>query len=263
MLAKVPALTPDAVPAPPSFTATFNPSPNPPTSNQFFLTADGASVANLVLVDAPTEISITLAGEGASFSSRPIVWSLPPEGGELTPPTVVGNTLTFTVPAPKHVLFPWVFRFIVDFQDVIGVRSQNIYLAKTASGNREFILKYAPDNGNFSLVDSLDSAQDGVILGDQLVLVNTQVSTFALSLQSDPPSTLPPVFATDAIAWSSGSQPDWIPSVSGGGSAALTIQISPPAALGQSIGLQFAIVLNGLTILSPDPILINATIGDG
>ncbi len=42
----------------------------------------------------------------------------------------------------------------------------------------------------------------------------------------------------------------------------LLVSIEPEAA-GQSIGLQFRIAFNGVEILSPDPILINGTIGDG
>ncbi|MFL6259747.1 MAG: hypothetical protein ACJ76Y_08555 [Thermoanaerobaculia bacterium] len=268
MLAKISKLIPDGLPdtlptpAPPSFTATFNPSPDPPASNQFSLTdADGNNVANLILVNTFTEISITLA-EGASFSSPPIVWSLPPDSGE--PPTrVVDSTLIFSVPAPTHVLSPWVFRFIVNIDGITGIRSQNIYLAKPLSGT-SFILKYG-DNGNFSLVDSLDSSQDGAILGNELVMVNTQIDGGVIvNLVSDPPLDPAPVFASEPIVWSSGSQPGWVfPNPVPSDGLTLSFGIDQATAMGQSIGLQFAIVINGITVLSPDPIIINATIGDG
>jgi len=42
----------------------------------------------------------------------------------------------------------------------------------------------------------------------------------------------------------------------------VTIEITS-GVFGQSTGLLFQIVYNGVTFFSPDPILINSTIGDG
>src|SRR6476469_10823814 len=130
----------------PSFTATLNTSPDPPASNQFTLTDATGSTNNLILIDNDTNtIEITL--EGATFPTEgvnfpPIVWSLPPDSGAPTPVLMSDTTLSFIVPPPAHVLFPWVFRFIVDTPGATGIRSQNIYLAKPLSGT-SFILKYA------------------------------------------------------------------------------------------------------------------------
>jgi hypothetical protein len=258
------------------FTATFNPNPDPPAAYPFSLTTAAGPVSNLILVEeGATEISISITlAAGASFPATgspvpQIVWSLGPDVE--TDPVLIGDTLTFTVPAPTHVLHPWIFRFVANvavdgFPDITGVRSQSIYVAKTFSGS-PFILKYAPDNGDFSLVDSLDSNQDGAILGAELVMVNTQLGEVTVNLESDPAPASAPIFATEPIYWS-GTQPGWItllpPPSPDGTSLAFSID---PAAAGQSVGLQFAIVLNAgtpgsTTILSPDPILINATIGD-
>jgi len=269
--------------APPSFTATFKPSPDQAEPYPFLLTTeegDGLPVNNLIQVeDGATEISIaiTLAGD-ASFpttgSPPPIVWTLAPD--EHSPYVLSGNNnniLKFTVPAPSHVLHPWVFRFIVNISGVTGIRSQNIYIAKLLAAGPEIFLKYAADKGNFSLVEDLDSPQVGAILGEELVLVNVHPSrTMTVNLVSDPPPPFnTPVFASTPIIWSSGEQPDWITDFSPAESQ-LSFTIGPPAPtdpMGRSIGLQFAIAVtntttgDSMTILSPDPILINATIGDG
>jgi hypothetical protein len=256
-------------PAPPNFTATCNLSPAPPTTNQFsFKDEDGHNVANLVWVDATTTISITLS-DGANFSaSTPIEWSLPPDGGT---PTVAlnGNMLSFEVPPPQNVFHPWVFKIVADVPGVTGIRSQNVYLAKPANVEQEeFILKYSFADGSFSLLDSIsDSNQDGIILGEELVMVNVQCPrTFSVSLRADPsPSSSVAFAASNPVAWSSGLQPDWVdasrvaPDV-----VQFTLSYS---ALGQLIGFQFFIEItqDGQTVgvLSPDPILINTTIGDG
>lgn len=249
------------------FTATFNPSPNPPTSFPFNLTTDenGEPVPFPNLIVAPAaatevSISITLAG-GASFpTSRPIVWALDP-GVEVVY-ILSGSTLSFTVPTPLHVLHPWVFRFIADVPGIQGVRSQNIYVAKPASGN-SFILQYAPDNGNFSLVDSLDTGQDGAILGAELVMVNTQLDEIIVNIDPTVVQFTPPgiYWAGSASAPPAAIGVSYTPITSLASSLSFTID---SASQGQSIALQFAIATaDGVTILSPDPILINATIGDG
>ena len=249
------------------FTATFNPEPNPPTSNQFSLAVGDTDVSNLFPVDATTEIKITLA-EGASFPTTfpPIVWSLPPDSGEPTPvlsgPT--NNILTLSsVPAPAHVLSPWVFRFIADVNGVTGVRSQNIYLAKPLTADPEVFLQYGPD-GNFFLSESLDSPQVGITLAEELVLVNVHPSrSFTVNLVSAPSSSSIR-FADSPIVWSSGEQPDWISDFSSAASTlSFTVGQASPA-MGHSIGLQFAITVtpeggDPIRVLSPDPILINST----
>jgi hypothetical protein len=270
MLAKVPVhrLSPDVIAAPPSFTATLNLSPDPPASNQFSFAADGTSVDNLVWVDTPTmELSITLA-EGALFSDPPIYWSLVPDDASPPNPSVIGDTLRFTVEMPTHFLFPYAFRLSVDVPGITGIRSQNIYLAKPlAGGTLPLFLKYGSD-GNFSLVDSPDSSQDGKILGAQLVMVNVLPElaiTVTLLVEPDPPASAGFV-SENPILWSSGPPP-WLLMSPPPTSELLNLKFDP-SSMGQSTSFQFFVEVetNGgqtALILSPDPILINATIGDG
>src|SRR5436305_6187729 len=177
MLAKVQPFTP---PSPDtiqtvSFTATFN--PDPLKSNQFLLEMEGASWGGQKVLDegvTEVQVSITLATEGASFLPQgAIAWTLPPTNE--TGYNLIGNTtLQFIVPAPIHVLVPLVFRFIANIPGANGVWSQSILLAKPASES-PLTLNYDPGTGVFTILDSPGaSAEDGVTLGDDLVMVNTQ-----------------------------------------------------------------------------------------
>lgn len=265
MLAKIPLNLPEEEmrPAPPSFTATFNPNS---AAQQFSFSDGNGNVANLVLIDDSTQ-TITITLIGATFADIPIVWVLRPTG---TLPEIVlvhENTLRFTVPQPVHVLSPWAFGIVVNTPDVLGVRSQTIYLARSHSGVVNSWLTYNGGNGLFSLSD--DNSQPVFNVESQVFLVSASLPsnppTFSLNLAS---VSLPPgfsiTFAASPIVWSSGSQPEWIdltPSPT-----AVMMKINPSGA-GQFIGFQFAIEITTtagkLAVLSPDPILVNTTIGDG
>lgn len=279
MLAKVQPFTPGLpeplIDAPPSFTASFNPSPDPPATNQFFLTnGDGVSVFNRIVVDTDTTIRITLPEElDASFptsesSPPPIVWSVAPD--DPLEYSWTDKVFSFRVPAPLHVLHPWVFRFIVNVPGITGIRSQNIYIAKPLGASPEVSLQYGPD-GNFLLVEDPDAPQVGIILGEELVLVNVHPTrSFTVNLVNAQPSTSIsfPTAPESPIVWSSGETPDWVSGFSWTESTlSFTVGETSPA-MGHSISLQFAIQVTPeggepTTVLSPDPILINTTIGDG
>src|SRR3954469_17541556 len=76
--------------------------------------------------------------------------------------------------------------------------------------------------------------------------------------------------ATNPILWSglgAGEWPTWIdpiPPAQGlsDGNTVLTFSIPLPLN-GQASGFQFVLDVGGVTVTSPDPILVNATIGDG
>jgi hypothetical protein len=84
-----------------------------------------------------------------------------------------------------------------------------------------------------------------------------------INLDSDPGVTFDP---KTPLAWTTGTPPTWIttPSVKSPTQIAFTILTDP----GKSASFQFAINLknnlgNNVTVFSTDPIIINATIGDG
>jgi hypothetical protein len=253
-----------------TISARFNPNPAPPNLSPFDLTNDSGGPPNLITVAEGSEvsISISLADEGASFpGSESIIWGLQPDSPVIPTPSGDNKTLTFTVPAPAHPLLPWVFRLIVNVEDIggvpdqnlQGVRSQNFYVA-TPMAEATLEIDYDPADGIISL------GGDGADLASTLVMVNTQL------FGSDSPVTLnisdPAIaqFQPPAIYWGGQAEPPaWIsgytPPTSLTSSLSFTVD---PSGVGQGVGIQFLLVTAaGLTILSPDPILINATIGDG
>jgi hypothetical protein len=101
-----------------------------------------------------------------------------------------------------------------------------------------------------------------VVLASQLVLVNViyPYNNFTVEVTTDDGS--PITFSRPAaIQWSTLTDPVWI-KWKGNNPNVLFISITEDAA-GQSVGLQFQIEYNGITISSPDPIIMNSTIGDG
>jgi hypothetical protein len=255
-----------AAPASPSFTVTFNPSPQPPATSQFTFTNtdDGSVVDSYVVVDAGTTIAVTLVG--ATFASVPLIWSMQPSDGA---PVVVMSgdlqTISFPVPAPSHYFHPWVFRLSVDTPGAAGIRSPNIYLTSSQPANVgiNYQLVYSTASGSFSFLDSSSgSGQAGLVLDAELVWVNTIVPyrNFAIEVTTDDKS--PVQFSNlGAIRLSAPTDPVWFTWI-GDQPTVLLASINENAA-GQSVSLRFQIEYNGINILSPDPILINSTIGDG
>jgi len=253
------------------FRATFN--PNPASGFQFTFTTDEGPVSNAFWVDDDNRtVDITLTN--ATFNEVPVIWSLPPGGGEMVPVVTMSpdkKTISFEVPVPDHLFNPWVFMIVVDFDGVKAVRSQAIYLAKKKElAGAAFTLRYEPGNGNFNLLDSgAESSQDGVIFANVLTMINVLIPPhdvdFTFTVTLDAPSDLNPVFSSAPVLW--GSQaPAWL-SATPNSMKELQFTLRSSAA-GMSTGLQFSISIEkspgeSITILSPDPILINATIGDG
>jgi hypothetical protein len=173
------------------------------------------------------------------------------------------QTISFIVPAPSHYFQPWAFRLSVDTPgdppDAFGIRSPNIYITKSQTTGYQ--LQYSTSTGAFALMDG-GSSQAGAVFAAQLVLVNVicPYNNFTIEATTDDGS--PITFSSPTpIQWSSPTDPIWI-RWTGDQPNLLFVSINSGAA-GQSVGLQFQIEYNGLTILSPDPILINSTIGDG
>lgn len=253
-----------------TISARFNPNPAPPNLNPFDLSngSDGLPISNLITAVEGSEvsISISLADAGASFpDSGSIIWGLGPD----SPPNPLGggNTLTFTVPAPAHPLRPWVFRFVVNLENIGGVPGQNLqgvtsqsFYVATPMAEATLEVDYDPADGSISL------GGDGADLASTLVMVNTQIfgSDSPVTLNISDPTTVQ--FQPPGIYWNKQAEPPaWIrgytPPTSPASSLSFTID---PSGAGLGVGIQFLLVTAaGLTILSPDPVLINATIGDG
>lgn len=264
MLAKVSPDRPEEIQAaPPSITMRFDP------ETGLFLLKDTEenSVANLVLIEESTqEISITI--EGATFIDHPISWVLPPPSDPPNP-EADGDTVTFTVSQPEHFFAPWAFGIIVDTPSTKGIRSQNIFLTKPfGSSPAAAQVLYDPSDGTFALSDGTT----GLDVKSQSFLINaslpSQTPSFSVDLVLTSPSSGVSInFAPSPIMPSSGTLPEWLPvelSDTDTSNMALTIH---PSGMGHSIGFSFVIQVTKdettTTVISPDPILINATIGDG
>jgi|GEM_PF-4175517 len=271
MLARVPsdqAEEVDITPAPPSFTAELNLDPTTFTNEFSLFDENNNPVANLILITESTQqISITLVG--ATFSGHRIEWLLPPAGGPPTP--LPGDTSTsFTVPQPEHILAPWAFRLVVDDNTTgtQGIRSQTIFLTKPVGTEPESDeLQYDASTGDFILPPSTTMGTLPVPLINAGLPDASAAFSVDLFVTGPVPDGTSITFAESPIVWSSGSAPDWASaSRSTTNLQNMTLTISSSGG-GQAIGLRFAIEIttgeSTITVLSPDPILVNATIGDG
>ena len=249
-------------PAPLEFKVLFNPTAE--DNGQFtFEDPSGAAVTNYILIeDDSAMISVTLVNENVQFSAESVTWSAPPDIRPDVTHSNLGKTISFTVPQPKHYLLPWIFRLSVDFQGVVGILSRTIFLVRQTA--LDLTLEYSPGDGNFALLGG-DSTIPSINLTNELVLMNLLPNTFQVTLISS--LTPPPTFhLVNAMLFSSGSEPGWISrAITPDGLLTFTIDQDGP---GQTVGFRFGIVRQTdegktMTIFSPDPILINATIGDG
>jgi hypothetical protein len=233
-----------------------------PPASQFTFTSNTRK--RYLMVDEPTTISVTLTG-GATFASVPVFWpNLPANGAPAVILSSDFKKISFLVPAPTHYFAPWIFGLNVNFGGVNNITSPSFFLVKPL-GNASldgspFTLAYDATDGSFTLQRQGQEAD--IVLASQQIMINVLCDSFTVLLKGA-------TFHEHPIVWSKGNvQPDWINVVTDPiENAFLEFSFLPPIN-GQSAGFQFAIDLpngpgNTLTVLSPDPIVINATIGDG
>jgi hypothetical protein len=209
-----------------------------------------------LMVDEPTTISVTLTG-GATFASVPVFWPNPPSNVASTVALISGDSISFLVPAPTHYFVPWIFTLNVNYGAVNGITSPAFFLVKTPDDS-QFALDYNPKDGSFAFKRHGQEAD--LVLASQKIMLNVLPVEVTVVLTGAK-------FHKPPIVWSNGNvKPDWI-DVATLDDKSLKFSLLKPIN-GQSAGFQFAIdVPDGqggeITILSPDPIVINATIGDG
>jgi hypothetical protein len=260
-----------------TFNATFDPAPDEGYQFTFHIPGTDISLNNAFFVAGEENtVEITLTnGTFAAVPNFPFIWSNPPNGE--TPAFNIindGTTLVFVVPAPSHYFVPWVFRIIanaiVGDRLIPGVVSQNIYLVKEMSPAvvPPLTLTYSLETGVFTLLDmSNPSSPAELTLANTLLMINTIVPT-----SGDSPFTV--TLGSPGIEFNS-TPPVFIPSPSVGltvaplGDPIQAVQFKlTPEALGHGASLQFRINVPNppnepIVIVSPDPIIMNATIGDG
>lgn len=225
------------------------------------ITFGGTPTNNVLLAGAgTTKIQLSLSsldGSAVFTSPTPLSWIVAPPGPLIVPTFDSPQLISFTVPQPPSFFKPWSFRVNVNGL-VTGITSSTFFLVKpTASGNEVNVtLIYDVNAGSFNLDEGLDLRQE-------FFLVNTASSALTVSITAIDPQQNPVTFASPAIAWTSG-QPSWVtPNPVSANGNQLAFQISNQAP-GQSAGFKLIVLAGGVTpVASPDPILINATLGDG
>jgi hypothetical protein len=249
MLAKVQPF-PATPPVPQSIDLIYNAAAVSPTSQFTFDTDTGAPY--LFLTEETTTIQVTL--QNAEFTANPITWALAPSNWIISDQTA--QTLTLMVSAPLHYFCPWVFRFNVNAGGLNGILSPSFFLVlpPDSESATSVTLDYALEDGSFSL----DSA---IELASEMIMINT-ITPFEVTISLA--SVTGVGFDTDSPVLWAGTTPSWI---TFGTVTSSEVTFTIAATPGQAASFQFALAVvsgvNTVTILSPDPILINATIGDG
>jgi len=214
--------------------------------------------SKFVFIDQAETISVTV--DGAKFPESNFRTLIFPPGGSSDLAVTRDNELQATIAAqePTHYLCPWALTFNVDVSttnEPVIMTSPTLYIVKGsgAQSSLSVDLQYL-SNGNFQLTAAAD-------LASLLILVNPHVPfdlTFSLSSDLDGVT-----FNSSPILWEgpppSGFSVDLI-----SGTAVKVSITSTPGRLG---AFRFVIDVptsgGTITVPSPDPIIVNATIGDG
>jgi hypothetical protein len=231
-------------------TLTYNSEATP----EFQFTFDTPTGQPYLFVDEETTVIVTL--ENATFASPPITPISPPTAFSHT---LEGNQLSIDVPGPPPDYFhPWAFLFNVNAEGANGVTSPTLYLIQTptlagGTASTSIDLQYSLGNGSFTLNPS------AISLAHLSVLINN-ITPFEVNFHLD---SDPSVSFNSTPLIGEGGLPSWLTYT--GSSSDVTISISSNP--GRFASFRFVLDIqsgeNTVTVTSPDPILINATIGDG
>ena len=265
-----------------AITVNFDPNPDLPPDSRFTFGGTGVTGNVFRIDDSVTSVSVgvtltTADGSLATFASPSVAFALaPPELTAPDPPapTADGTAISFTLQAPPHFFVPWAFQLSINATiggaTVNGIPAPIFFISRNADGGAQQTvdLTYISGNGSFNIVDS-------VPLGPSLMLTNTVFPLdVVVTLGGTAGITFPAPEASPPISWNGGT-PTWIqPFPSGfellpGNQMKFTITGGDGGdgstdARGQGAGFHFIIQRpDGVLVQSPDPILVNATIGDG
>ena len=249
---------------------TYN--PNAPLGERFTLNLPN----NLLMVDPdntdgtiPIQLTVTnAAGEPIQFSpnnpgapnpTAPIIWSVPPTGGVPDPIGDSPTSVSVNVPPPVGYFKPWAFRVSID-AELQGIRSPLIFivLSPALPHQESCSLVYSPANGSFTINQSIELAQE-------LVLINT-IFPFKIPITVTG-ATFAPAFTVDGastpVLWNPPGKPIWMTEHFDPENPDFLMLEIGSGGVGQSAGFSVAVEVDGVQVLSPDPILVNATLGDG
>jgi hypothetical protein len=214
-----------------------------PGSKLTWLTATGQPF--LFVEKADTTITVTV--EKAIFAANPVTFLSHADHFEVTP--VNDRELSIRVKdAPVNYFNPWVLSFNVDAGGVNGINSPTLLLVlpPSSADSTSVELQYSTSDGSFVL-DSM------VVLASLDVLINA-ITPFDITFNLIADSNVTFNASTPILG------PAWLtPHLVSGTQLRVAVAADPH----RFSSFQFVLDVGNVTVTSPDPILINATIGDG
>jgi hypothetical protein len=198
------------------------------------------------------DLTLTSTGTLSSWEIANIVFTPQTFNGETPTATFDGTSGTLTFPRPAHFFTPWTFQIVVNSQTTNGVLSPILYtsLPPDNTDSTSLDLTYDPADGSFTFDEG------GFLLATSLFLVNT-VLPLAIDVNVDNG----PGFNADTPIFWSGGQPSWAQHGTVDGNK-FQLCLTPDGA-GAMAGFNLVLHDGIVQVASPDPILVNATLGDG
>jgi hypothetical protein len=244
-----------------SFNVQYDPFWHEPLS----IVRDGAEVTRISITEETTLI-FTITTQDVTFTEGGVQFFL---DQNLTSDVTVNpdrTTLSFQVQPLPSSLAPVIFSLVATVPapmgggSIAGVRTAQIFVTlPDLSLPSEVKLIYNTETGDF-LFSGLAEGQN-LKPGQLIVLMASGQMDVSLVDQNDQ-SLQGLMFAGTPITWLSPRPPDWI-NVTFPGLMKDKIRITNQFHPGDARPFNFVIHHNGLEFRSPDPIIINVTIGDG
>jgi hypothetical protein len=202
-----------------------------------------------LFIDEETTIIVTL--QNATFADNPTTWISPSALG--FPATPIGDnhnqlSIDITEP-PPHYFTPWMLSFNVNVEGANGVSSPTLCLVRSpdASASTNVILQYAINTGIFTLASAGSLAN--------LSILTNSITPFTVTFHLLAASTVKFSHPTPILG------PSWLDPQLNTDFTQLTVSI--PSTADKFTSLRFVLDVGTTQVTSPDPILVNATIGDG
>jgi hypothetical protein len=218
--------------APPGSQFTFNP-PQP-----------------FLFIDEETTVIVTL--QNAKFvASNPITWISPSAGftSTLNGDQQISISIDVT-DVPAHYFVPWILSFNVNVEGANGVTSPTFCLVRSPDSmtSTSIDLHYSQVDGSFSM------AAAGSLANLSILTNNIMPFDVTFNLVTDPSG---PTVTFDPTTPLLGPLSYTLNT----GFTQLTVSI--PSTANKFTSLKFVLDVGSVQVTSPDPILVNATIGDG
>jgi hypothetical protein len=226
---------------------------NPPGSQFTFGTFDAPQPPYL-LIDEETTVIVSL--QGAHFvDDSPISWLSPSSGFTHKLSDDLRSVSIDVTEAPAHYFAPWLLSFNVNVDGAKGVTSPALSLVlspdQPAAGDlpaaASIDLHYEIDTGIFTLAAAAGTLAHLSILTNSITPFNATFNLFA-----NPTVTFDPTSPVVGPSW---------PTLLTNSNRNLTISI--PDNSDKFTSFRFVLDVGSVRVTSPDPILVNATIGDG